>query len=106
MSDKGPNADAPLWTPSADDIARSNMRGFMDHVAAKYRVPMKDYADLHRWSIEAREDFWNEIWDTCGIIGVKGARVLAHDTMPGAIFFPDASLNFAVNLLRRIDDTP
>jgi len=106
MAESRPTDDAPLWTPSAESIAQSNMRGFMDHVAEKYDVPMGDYVDLHRWSIEAREDFWNELWDTCGIIGEKGARVLAHDTMPGARFFPDAKLNFAENLLRRDDDTP
>ena len=106
MADSRPIDEAPLWIPSAESIAQSNMRGFMDHVAAKYHVPMGDYADLHRWSIEAREDFWNEIWDICGIIGEKGVRVLAHDTMPGARFFPDAKLNFAENLLRRDDETP
>ncbi len=100
------NNDAPLWTPSPEAIAQSNMRAFMDHVQTHYNVPMTAYSDLLGWSVEAREDFWSEVWDDCDIIGTKGARVLIHDEMPGAQFFPDAVLNFAENLLRRDDDTP
>ncbi len=38
-------------------------------------------------------------------IGDKGERLVADDgKMPGARFFPDATLNFAENLLRRSDD--
>ena len=34
-----------------------------------------------------------------------GARIVEHaNRMPGARFFPDATLNFAENLLRRDDD--
>lgn len=97
--------DKPLWVPDAEAIAGSNMRAFMDRVAARYSVAMVDYADLHHWSVTAREAFWSEIWDFCDIKGTKGARVLEGDTMPGAKFFPDASLNFAENLLSRDGDT-
>ncbi len=41
------------------------------------------------------------MWDHCGVIGEKGARALIHgDRMLEARFFPDATLNFAENLLR------
>ena len=49
--------------------------------------------------------FWDLVWDFCGVIGDKGARLLADgDQMPGAKFFPDAQLNFAENLLRQPGD--
>ena len=99
--DTSMKTDKPLWTPTAEDIAGSNMRAFMDHVAARHGVAMATYADLHHWSVTAREAFWSEVWDFCGVVGTKGARVLERDTMPGANFFPDASLNFAENLLSR-----
>ena len=42
------------------------------------------------------------MWDFGGIRGEKGSRVAADlDRMPGARFFPDATLNFAENCLRR-----
>ena len=43
--------------------------------------------------------FWNLVWDFCGIVGEKGARLMDGGAMPGAKFFPDARLNFAENLL-------
>jgi len=60
-----------------------------------------DYWALHRWSITERGAFWSAIWDFCGVIGDKGERLLADgELMPGARFLPDATLNFAENLLR------
>lgn len=97
--------DQPLFTPAPQDVARSNMDHFRRTVEARYGRALPDYATLHRWSIEEREEFWEAVWDYCGVIGDKGARVLIDgDKMPGARFFPDARLNFAENLLRRRDD--
>ena len=46
---------------------------------------LRDYDALHRWSVEDREGFWSLVWDHCGVIGEKGARVLVDgDRMPGA----------------------
>ena len=60
-----------------------------------------DYWGLHGWSITERGVFWSAIWDFCGVIGDKGERLLADgEQMPGARFLPDATLNFAENLLR------
>ena len=60
------------------------------------------YADLHRWSVEDREAFWDLVWDFGGVVGSKGSRRLVDgDRMPGAAFFPDAKLNYAENLLRK-----
>lgn len=93
---------APLWIPSASRIAKAPLTAFAAAASAKAGRSLSAYAELHRWSIDDRESFWDLIWDHCGIIGEKGARVLADgDKMPGAAFFPDARLNFAENLLRK-----
>ncbi|MFO1149061.1 MAG: acetoacetate--CoA ligase [Alsobacter sp.] len=94
----------PLWTPSPGRIAGTNLVRFRDRFNAREGLSTVTYADLHAASVERREAFWSAIWDECGVIGDKGARVLVDDAMPGARFFPDASLNFAENLLRRSDD--
>ncbi|MDR3499756.1 MAG: acetoacetate--CoA ligase [Parvibaculum sp.] len=92
--------ERPLWRPTPDSIAHTNMAAFMARLTARHGVHLADYAALHRWSVEHREAFWDEIWDYCGVIGEKGARILIDgDKMPGAKFFPDARLNFAENLL-------
>ncbi len=99
-------SEQPLWSPSADAVANSNMTRFMRLVDERHGLGLDGYAALHRFSVERREDFWSAVWDFGGVVGEKGeARLKDGDRMPGAAFFPDARLNFAENLLRRNDDT-
>ncbi|APV52099.1 acetoacetate--CoA ligase [Betaproteobacteria bacterium GR16-43] len=99
--------DQPLWTPSPDRIAGSNLTAFTGLVNARHRLVLKDYAELYRWSVDHLEDFWTAVWDFGGVIAeTRGTVALADaNKMPGARFFPDAKLNFAENLLRRRDET-
>jgi len=99
-------AEAPLWTPSPERVARSRIASFIAEVNRRHQLDLKTYRDLHAWSVTQRAAFWDLVWDFGGVIGDKGARVLVDpDKMPGAKFFPDARLNFAENLLRRADDS-
>ena len=94
--------EAPLWVPAAERIASSPLTSFTGAASGRAGRPLPSYAELHRWSVEDREGFWDLVWDFCGVVGDKGGRVLANgDKMPGAAFFPDARLNFAENLLRK-----
>ena len=95
----------PLWQPSADVIAAANLTRFMKEASARWRRSLKDFAELRRWSVEHREEFWRSVWEFCGVVAEgPGERVLVDgDKMPGAKFFPDARLNFAENLLRGRD---
>lgn len=100
--------EQPLWQPSAERIARSQLAQFTAFVKA--RVPeaeVSDYQQLHQWSITATEDFWRSIWDYCDVISSRSSErvVTDRDRMPGASWFPDAQLNFAENLLRRRGDS-
>ena len=93
--------EMPLWTPSAERIAAAPLTAFAAEAGKRTGRQFSRYADLHAWSVDDREAFWDLVWDFCGVIGDKGGRVLADgDKMPGAKFFPDAQLNFAQNLLR------
>ncbi|HSS66867.1 MAG TPA: acetoacetate--CoA ligase, partial [Gammaproteobacteria bacterium] len=96
----------PLWRPSAERIAQSNLKRFTDHVIEKYGAAASDYASLHRWSVEHRDEFWDAVWEFTGVVAQqKGESILENgDRMPGARWFPGARLNFAENLLRRRDD--
>ena len=99
-------AQKPLWTPSPELVAASHVRGFMEGVNRRHGTDIRDYAQLHAWSIANLEKFWLEVWDFGRVIAeTRGERVLVDgNKMPGARFFPDARLNFAENLLRRDDD--
>ncbi|WP_108609728.1 acetoacetate--CoA ligase [Aminobacter sp. MSH1] len=95
------SVETPLWVPSAKQVAEAPLTAFMAEVSARAGRAFSSYAELHAWSVDEREAFWDLVWDFCGIVGDKGGRVLVDgDKMPGAAFFPDARLNFAENLLR------
>ncbi len=104
--------DTPIWTPSPKRVAASNVTRLIAEVKRRWGIDLPDYDALWRWSIDEQEKFWDTLWDFLGVIGEKGAKgespriLIDGDKMPGARFFPDATLNWAENLLRRRDDTP
>jgi acetoacetyl-CoA synthetase len=100
-------AEKPLWVPDPERVRSSQLVAFRDMVNRRHGVGLGPYPELHAWSVAHRAEFWDAVWDFTGIVGNKGARRLVDgDLMPGARFFPDATLNFAENLMRRHDDAP
>ena len=100
--------EQPLWQPSPERIARSQLTQFSSFLNARFPdAEVSDYQALHQWSITATEDFWHSIWDYCDVISSQSSEVVVTDLdqMPGASWFPDARLNFAENLLRRRGDS-
>jgi len=86
-----------LWTPSAEQLANSNLTRFMASVPASPTT----YDDLWRWSIDQRDAFWQAVWDFTGVIASQPpVRPVGEEAMPGTEWFPGARLNFAENLLR------
>jgi len=91
-----------MWQPSPERVARANLTAFAARIAARHKVELAEYGDLHAWSVADCESFWRELWEYAGILGDPGDRTLLDgDRMPGARWFPDARLNFAENLLCR-----
>src|SRR5580765_8893221 len=97
----------PLWRPSPERIASANLTRFIEFAAERGSAAAHEYAPLYDWSIARPLEFWDAMWDFAGIRGDKGARVAVDlERMPGARFFPDATLNFAANLLVRDGGDP
>ena len=97
------NDSGKLWSPSPARVSDAALTAFAAAASQRAGREFAGYADLHRWSIEDRAGFWSLVWEFCGVIGERGERVLIDgDSMPGASFFPDATLNFAENLLREV----
>jgi acetoacetyl-CoA synthetase len=59
----------------------------------------RDYADLHRWSVERPAQFWREVWDDLGVVGDPGDVNVEGDGFLGTRFFPRARLNIVDTLL-------
>jgi acetoacetyl-CoA synthetase len=96
---------APLWSPSAEEIARARMTSFMRWVETRRKRRFADYAELWEWSSSEIEEFWADIWEFCGVRSSRPyERVLGSHEMPGASWFEGARLNYAENMLLRDRD--
>ncbi|WP_431860786.1 acetoacetate--CoA ligase [Azospirillum sp.] len=92
--------DAPLWRPSDERVAASNLTAFRAAANARFGLKLDGYDALWDWSVAKKEDFWRFLWDWADVKGEPGSDVLRDgDRMPGAQWFPDARLNYAENLL-------
>ncbi len=106
------NSAETLWRPTPETLARSHLTHFCRSLELPFYGPAKldgsipdhksfDFPVLHQWSIEHRDEFWQGVWQHCGVIGdTGGSQVLSNaEQMFESKFFPDATLNFAENLL-------
>ncbi len=99
------NMTDPLWSPGTRRVQEANINRFMQLVRQKRDPGVIDYESLYRFSIDSPKAFWRAIWELGGVLGSAGSRTVEDfERMPGASWFPDASLNFAENLLRFRDD--
>lgn len=91
-----------LWSPSAEQIAGSNLFAFMRWLEAQRGLQFSDYHALWRWSVEDLDAFWQAVWDYFGVeSSALHSAVLGRREMPGAQWFPGARLNYAQHVLRR-----
>ena len=96
------NQAPPLWSPGQDQIDRAQITKFIAVVNQRFDQSFDQFEDLYQWSIDEKENFWSALWDFCELIGDKGERILIDgEDIEKAQWFPDATLNFAENLLRR-----
>ncbi len=96
----------PLWQPSPERIAGTNLIRFIEFVNRKFGTAFQGYPELYDWSISAPEDFQGAVWEFFQVIYSQPYERVATDLdkMPGTHWFPGARLNFAENLLRYRDD--
>jgi acetoacetyl-CoA synthetase len=105
-----------LWTPPADVLDRSRIGAYLRWLRERRGLdlggldPRERYDALWRWSVEDLPGFWRSVWDYFEVIAPAPATgVLASREMPGARWFPGATLNYAEHVLRMpgvADDAP
>lgn len=94
-----------LWTPAENRVANAQSTDFIQQINKKFSTNITDFHQLYQWSVEHDLDFWEAAWDFLGIIGDKGERLIADETVfHQRRFFPNATLNFAEHFLQRQDD--
>ena len=90
-----------LWTPDTTTIKESNIQAFIQAANEQHGLQLSDYPDLYQWSITDRPAFWQQIASFFDVHFFHSPLTpLAEDTMPGALWFPGATLNYAEHLLR------
>ncbi|MEF1311324.1 acetoacetate--CoA ligase [Vibrio mytili] len=95
-----------VWQPSENRIDEANLTQFIEHVN-KQGNNIRSYSELHQWSLDNTEQFWQEIWLFCDVIGnpgdtikIQGDSKWQHPIVNrDTIWFPDAHINYAENLL-------
>jgi acetoacetyl-CoA synthetase len=92
----------PLWQPSSNQVNHSNMFKFALQVETELGLKFSSYQQMHQWSIDHPEQFWQQVWAFSDIhASQEYSHVLVNgDQFPGAKWFQGARLNFAQNLLR------
>ncbi|MFF2630969.1 acetoacetate--CoA ligase [Kitasatospora griseola] len=117
--DQQPPHPEPLWRPDPARAAASRLVAFQRWAAEHHGAPAAPlapvatdteaatrYADLHRWSVEDLPRFWTAVTEYFDVrFHTRPTAVLAEPaTMPGADWFPGATLNYAEHALRAAED--
>ncbi|MGE4124880.1 MAG: acetoacetate--CoA ligase [Pusillimonas sp.] len=94
-----------LWQPSPEQIKASTLDHYQNWLEQQYGVPKTTYEALWQWSVDQVDDFWKSIWQYFDVQADGHIDpVLADRTMPGAQWFPNASLNYAEHVFRNATD--
>ena len=89
-----------LWRPSDDARSKSRLGRFLDRLQENYRLSLGDHEAAWRWSISHLDEFWAELVDEFGIrFQDPPSAVLSERALPGARWFPGATLNYAEHVL-------
>ena len=101
--DDMPHDDVPevLWKPHPDQVDRSRLAGFRRWLKAERGLDLPDYDSLWQWSVGELESFWESVARFFDVaFHDQATTVLPRRTMPGAQWFPGATLNYAEHALR------
>ena len=94
-----------LWEPNPKRAENTSLFEFIQHVNTKYEENFDSFENLHKWSVENRNYFWDEVWNFFNVIGEKGDHpyLEPENSLPGTKFFPNGTLNYAENMLKKSD---
>lgn len=83
---------APLWSPGkSSNPSLINLYGF---------AKAKDYAELHKWSIDNAADFWRFVISDSKVVGNFGDSAVTGSGFFKTEYFPDSKLNVVDTLLK------
>ncbi|AOW92066.1 acetoacetate--CoA ligase [Rhodococcus sp. WMMA185] len=94
-------ATEPQWMPTEADVRNAAITDFAAFVSRRHGVTVDDYQALWHWSVSDPSAFWQDIWDYFDLrSATEFGPALADDSMPGAVWFPGAALNYVDQVFR------
>ena len=60
---------SPIWTPNETQIQNANITNFLSFTNQKISTKLSNYWDLHQYSIDHSDEFWQLVADFCDAIG-------------------------------------
>ncbi|TWE10053.1 acetoacetate--CoA ligase [Rudaeicoccus suwonensis] len=94
-----------IWQPAPDAMQRTRIGQFMSWLAEHRDLEFTSYEQLWQWSVSDLDGFWGALWELFEIRShAPYEAVLGDRTMPGAQWFPGATLNYAEHLFTAPDD--
>ena len=89
-----------LWRPSAKQVEGCNLTAYFRWLECERGSRFSDYDELWRWSVTDLEGFWGSIAAYFEVrFHAPAKRVIGGTSMPGAEWFPGATLNYAEHAL-------
>jgi acetoacetyl-CoA synthetase len=92
-----------LWTPSAEAVAGATLTRFAESVGRGGRG--SDYNELWRWSVDDLDGFWRAVvrFGEIDLGDGWSQEVLGSRSMPGAEWFPGATVSYPEHVFRDRD---
>ena len=79
------------------------IRLYAQWLEKKHGLKFDDYESMWRWSVTELDHFWGSMWEYLDLQSpTPYSAVLAQNTMPGAVWFPGAQVNYAQQVLRHV----
>ncbi|MDH6224507.1 MULTISPECIES: acetoacetate--CoA ligase [Streptomyces] len=106
MSDPRPPREPELLGPPAPEQVRdARVHGFLRWLRENRKADLATWDELRAWSVRSLEDFWESVREYFGVrFHTPAEEVLTTREMPGARWFPGATLNYAEHAFGRPED--
>jgi acetoacetyl-CoA synthetase len=105
------SSDDVLWAPPPDVREHSRIGHYLRWLEEHRGLTFADYHDLWEWSVTDLDAFWTTVWEYFEVgppvtpaSAPAPTPALAERAMPGARWFPTATLNYAAHMLREAGD--
>ena len=104
------NTDAAAevtWSPTRESLESSRLWAFREWVREHHGLAFDAYSSMWQWSVDDPSAFWGSVREHFAMLGDGfDGPALTVERMPGAVWYPDAQVNYAENVLRHADERP